>query len=97
MVDGFLFKIGCDSTDATPAIVVMVRPKANAHWWAIKRELRGIANLQVEFVVGICQRIPPNDPSDKPGRQFTHNSTAWPKMGCSIGVEGERGGHSTTI
>lgn len=31
-----LFKIGRDFSEATPAIVVMVRPKAHAHWWAIK-------------------------------------------------------------
>lgn len=81
-----LFKIGCDFSKATPTIVVMVRPKA--HWWAIQRELRAIANLQLEFVVGSCQLIPQNDPSGMPGRQFTYNFTAWPKMGCSIGVEG---------
>ncbi len=87
-----LFKIGRNFSKATPAIVVMVRPKAHAHWWSIKRELRAIAKLQIEFVVGSCQLLPPSDPSDMPGRQFTHNFTAWPKMGCSIGVEGEKRG-----
>lgn len=39
-------------------------------------------------MVGSCQSL---TPSDRPGRSFTHAFTSWPRLGSSIGVEGEQG------
>lgn len=40
-----LYKVGRDLKEAGPAIVVMSGLKALAHLRAIKRQIRGIANL----------------------------------------------------
>lgn len=52
-----MYKIGRDYTETAPSIVFMEKPRAHVHWWAIKRELRRIMNLQVAFVVGSCKTM----------------------------------------
>ncbi|MCJ1347409.1 hypothetical protein MMC31_005634 [Peltigera leucophlebia] len=88
-----IFKIGRDSAQAVTAIVVMVQPLANQDWWAIKKQMGKITQLEVEFAVGSCRPLTPlSAPSDQPGRDVSASLTRWPKLGCSIGVAGEQGG-----
>ncbi len=87
-----IFKVGRDSTQAMPMIVVMVQPLAKQNWWEMKKQMGKITRLGIEFVIGSCQPLtPPVASCNQPGRQLTAGLTPWPKLGCSIGVEGEQG------
>ena len=90
-----VFKIGRDSAQAVTAIVVMVQPLASQDWWAIKKQMGNITKLENEFVIGSCQPLnPPVVPPKLPGHELCsrHEFIQWPKLGCSIGVEGEQEG-----
>lgn len=88
-----VFKVGKDSAQAMPKIVVMVQPLAKQRWWKIKKQMGKITALGIEFVIGSCQSsIPLETPSNQPGHDLSVGFTPWPKLGCSIGVKGEQGG-----
>ena len=54
-----VFKVGKDSAQAMPKIVVMVQPLAKQRWWKIKKQMGKITPLGIEFVIGSCQSSPP--------------------------------------
>lgn len=88
-----VFKVGRDSAQAIPMIVVMVQPLAKQNWWEMKKQMGKITPLGIEFVIGSCQPLtPPVASSNQAGRQLSAGLTPWPKLGSSIGVEGEQGG-----
>lgn len=51
-----------------------------------------ITRLEIEFVIGICQPLTPSvASSNQPGRQLCAGLPSWPKLGCSVGIEGVQG------
>ncbi len=88
-----VFKVGRDSAQALPMIVVMVQSLAKQRWWKMKKQMEKITRLGIDFFIGSCQSLPPLETtSNQPGRNLSAGFTPWPKLGCSIGVEGEQGG-----
>lgn len=87
-----VFRVGRDSAQAIPMVVVMVQPLAKQDWWEMKKKMGKITGLGIEFVIGSCQPLtPPVASSNQPGRQLCAGLSSWPKLGCSIGIEGEQG------
>lgn len=97
-----LFVVGITEEKANPAIVVTVQPTTVYDW----ARLEGIINshlirykprdmtINIEFLPGYCQELPPWENTSMTGESFAHRMAAdcHPEMGCSIGVGGEEGG-----
>lgn len=94
-----LFMTGRNSSLARPSVVLMVSRLAEHDWKTLAFNLESIMNegqpdnqkLFIEIMPGISGHCPPGD-QQMPGESFVSSLPLHPRMGTSIGVQGEMGG-----
>lgn len=98
-----LFSLQRPSQEPTFAVVISVRPGTVCDWPILRSKLQSIifqgfeakkistpsSSIEIDFSPGNWSML---EPSNRPGISFVDDVLKHPKLGCSVGVNGEQGG-----